>query len=240
LAGAVLGTEHRWVAVFSRRARLVSVLALAIATGLAAAACGGDDDGGGPDPGDGNPASSATTTTQPSAVDDPDAAFDAVERLVVESTDLAADMYEDPQAALDDPDNDDLERYRAMFAEGIDSPEQTEQTLRDLANAGRHMQPSASGVFSLASAYAFRAVDADTVSFRACVLLDQETVDADGNIVVREATAVVGDGEARREGGLWRFAGVVPDPSGVVTLEPGQANSSYCDFVASTNQGETP
>ncbi len=172
--------------------------------------------------------------------DDADTAFDAVERVVVDATDLAADMYEDPPAALDDPGNDDLERYRELFAAGAETPDQTEQRLRDMADAGQHMQPAPSGVFQQASAYGFSAVDADTVSFRACVLLDQETVDADGNVVARDASAVLGQGEARREGGRWRFVGVVPDPQGLVTLDPGHANPEYCDIVASANQGGTP
>jgi hypothetical protein len=206
---------------------------------LAAACAGGGDDGStGPDPT--SPTTATTTTTQPSATDDEGAAFDAVERVVVGATDLAADMYEDPRAALDDPDNDDLERYRALFAEGATTPDATETRLRSMADAGQHMQPAQSGVFQQASAYGFLAVDADTVDFRACVLLDQETVDTDGNVVAREAAAVVGRGEARREGGRWRFVGVEPDAGGVTTLEPGQANPGYCDIVASANQGETP
>jgi hypothetical protein len=213
-------------------------LAALVAGGLAVAACTGGDDSGGPDAT--TSATAATTTTQPSAADDEDAAFGAVERVVIDSTDLAADMYEDPQAALDDPANDDLERYRELFAAGAETPGQTEQRLRDMAAAGQHLRPARTGVFQMARAFGFSAIDADSVTFRACLLLDQETVDAAGDVVARDAGAVLGRGEARREGGRWRFVGVVPDAGGLVTLDPGQANPGYCDIVASANQGVTP
>jgi hypothetical protein len=207
---------------------------------LAAAACGGGDDHRRPDPGGGATATSATTTTQASAVDDPDAAFDAVDRVVGEYAELLGDMYQDPDAALNDPDNDDLERYRPLFTEGLDTPDLTEQRLRDLVAAGRHMQPPSGDVLSQASTSQFSAVDADTVTFRACLLIDQETVDTDGNVVDSRASLVLGEGQAKREGGLWRFAGVEPDRSAPSTIEPGQASPNYCEITASINEGGTP
>lgn len=192
---------------------------------------------GGPDHASSSSATtgSSTTTTQPSASDDPESAFAAVEDVVNEATSLADKMYQDPAGTIDDPDQADLEHYRSLFTDGAETPAGVEAQLRNLAEAGQRLRASpVSGVYRETKVFGFRAVDPETVRFRVCSLRDQETVDAAGAVVSQVAEVVQGDGEARRESGVWLFYGVDPDDDGPLALTPGAVNSGFCDTVAAT------
>ena len=222
----------------TQRARRVSAAGVvAVLALLATAACSGDSSDGETDPP--TPETTTTSTTQPSATEDPDAAFAAVEEVVLEATSLADEMYQDPAGTIDDPGQGNLERYRSLFTDGAETPAGVEAQVRNLAQAGQRLRASpASGVYRETRVYGFNAVDPETVRFRVCSLRDQETVDSAGTVISQVAEVVQGDGEARRENGVWLFYGVDPDDDGPLTLAPGQANSGFCDTVA-TAAGET-
>jgi hypothetical protein len=215
-----------------RRPRdLVSVCFVVV---LLAACSGGDE----PESGADTTARSTTTTTQPSATDDEAAAFAAVEEVVLEALSLADKMYQDPAGTVEDPEQEDLERYHSLFAEGAETPDLVEEGIRTLAADGLRLRASpATGVFRETRVYSPQVVDADTVRFRVCALRDIETVDSAGNVVNQRAEVEQGVGEARREGGVWRFFGVSPADTGPLPLTPGAVNSGLCDTVAAEVEG---
>ncbi len=198
---------------------------------MSAAACSDDDTTAS---GDGETTTTAsTTTTQAAATDDPDAAFDAVEEVVLEATGLSDRLFQDP-TVVNEPDNEDLERLREIYTNDSPTPDGVEAQLRDLAERGQRGRPTPGGeVYREVAPYAFEVVDADTVRFDTCNQLDSQTVDEDGNVIETTAQIVFVSGSARRVSGVWHVEGLSNDLSRSNPIRPGDSRAGYCaDFVA--------
>jgi hypothetical protein len=179
----------------------------------------------------------ASEETQPAATDE-DAAFPIVEDLALEATALVDDLYQEP-TAIEDPDNQDLERLRGIYTDDSPTPPAIETQLRQLVDDGQRMRPAASGVFRDLGVYRPIAVDDNTIRFRICATEDRETIDSDGNVVDQRAQVTQGVGEARRIDGRWRFYGIQPDDDRTLAIEPGTANPGFCDRLFADQEGET-
>jgi hypothetical protein len=77
------------------------------------------------------------------------------------------------------------------------------------------------------------AVDAETVRFNFCANQDQETVNADGEVVAQFAEVSQGAGEARYVAGRWRFFGLNRDEETSLPTEPGEASPGFCEQLYS-------
>jgi hypothetical protein len=197
------------------------VLALLV---VLAAACSDDDSDG--SNGDGTTTTVAiTTTTQPPATDQ--ASHEIVEDMVIEATELADDLFQDP-SAVEDPDNESLARLREIYTDDSPTPDGVEDQLRELARLGQYDRPAANGIFREVGVYAFEPSGQDTLRFDTCSQIDTERVDADGNVVSTEAMVRFSRGEARRIEGVWRFYGLSSDDSRVTEIEPGGASQGFC------------
>lgn len=175
----------------------------------------------------------ATTTTQPAATEDGEAAFDAVEEVVVEATGLADRLFQDP-TVVDDPDNGDLVGLRELYTDDSPTPDGVEAQLREMAANGERGRPTPGGaVYREVVPYAFEAVDEDTVRFDTCNQRDSQIVDADGEVVETIAEIVFVGGTAERVDGVWRFVGLSSDLDRSNPITPGSSQAGYCaDFVA--------
>ena len=80
-----------------------------------------------------------TTTTQPPATDE--ASHEVVEELVLEATELADELFQDP-TAVEDPDNEALDRLREIYTDDSPTPDGVEDQLRELVATGQHQRPS--------------------------------------------------------------------------------------------------
>jgi hypothetical protein len=176
-----------------------------------------------------------TTTTHPPATDE--ASYEIVEDLVLEATDLADELFQDP-TAVEDPDNETLARLREVYTPDSPAPDGIEDLLRGLVAEGQHQSPSANGLFREVSLYAFEAVDEDTLTFDTCNQIDKQTVDDAGNVVTTDAQAVFVSGEAHRIDGVWRFVGLSNDTSRSNPIEPGSSERGLCAQLAAEQGSE--
>jgi hypothetical protein len=226
-------TDRTFRLVRSRRPlRRWAAFGLVAVVAVSAAACSDDDTAASGD-GETTTTASTTTTTQPSATDDPDAAFDAVEEVVLEATSLADRLFQDP-TVVNEPDNDDLERFREIYTDDSPTPDGVEAQLRDLAERGQRGRPTPGGeVYREVAPYAFEVLDADTVGFDTCNQVDRQVVDAAGQVIETSAQIVFVAGTARRVDGIWRFEGLSNDLSRNNPIRPGDSRAGYCaEFVA--------
>jgi hypothetical protein len=219
-------TAHALRARRPVRQRVISGLVAVLV--VSATACSDDDTAAGDDNDTGTTVAS-TTTTQPPANDE--ASHEVVEELVVEATELADELFQDP-TAVDDPDNEALARLREIYTEDSPTPDGVEEQLRDFVASGQHQRPAANGIFREVSVYAFEAVDSDTLAFDTCNQIDKETVDADGEVVGTDARVVFVGGEAHRVDGAWRFVGLSNDTSRSNPIAPGTAEQGLCAQLA--------
>jgi hypothetical protein len=201
---------------------------------VSATACS-DDDTSAADGTETTTTAASTTTTQPPATDV--ASHEIVEDLVLEATALADELFQDP-TAVEDPDNEALDRLREIYTEDSPTPDGVEEQLRELTANGQRERPSSTGIFREVSVYAFEPVDADTLSFDTCNQIDTETVDADGTVVEREAMVVFVRGSARRVDGVWRFHGLSNDISRRNPIQPGRSEAGLCAQLASERTGQ--
>jgi hypothetical protein len=198
------------------------------------AGCSDDDTSA--DAGDGTTTTVATTTTtHPPATDE--ASYEIVEDLVLEATDLADELFQDP-TVVEDPGNETLVRLREVYAPDSPAPDGIEELLRGLVADGQHQRPSASGLFREVSVYAFDAVDEDTLAFDTCNQIDKETVDEAGEVVATDTQVVFVSGEARRIDGVWRFVGLSNDTSRSNPIEPGSSERGLCAQLAAERESE--
>jgi hypothetical protein len=212
-----------------------SWLAVAAAAGVAlvGASCSGGDDSADDGAGDRTTttteqASSTTTTTQPQASGDgQQETFTIVENLAVEAIGLADELVQDPSNASED----DLERLREIYTDDSPTPPNVEERLDELSSNGQEVRAGPSGIFDEFMVHGMVAVDATTIRFNFCANQDQETVDANGQVVERFAEVSQGAGEARYVDGAWRFFGLHRDDETSLPTEPGQALSGFCDLL---------
>jgi hypothetical protein len=171
----------------------------------------------------------STTTTQPPATDE--ASHEIVEELVLEATGLADELFQDP-TAVEDPDNEALDRLRELYTEDSPTPDGVEESVRGLADRDERYRPAASGIYREVSIYRwYPATDENTLTFDTCSLIDREKVNAAGEVIDTEARVIFTAGEARRVAGVWRFYGLSSDVSRNTEIEPGQANPGFCQQV---------
>lgn len=192
---------------------------------------------GGDDEADEPPSTSATSTsttvatsstTQPPATGDTqDEAFSNVRVVVTEATGIVDKLFQDPEL-VDNPANEDLDRLRQLYTPGSQTPAGVEAQLHALADQGQRMQP-ADRIFRDLGLYQLSPVDEDTVRFRVCATEDQETVDADGQVVSTLSQVTQGDGEARRVDGVWRLDHIAPREDLTLPFAPGTADPGFCD-----------
>jgi hypothetical protein len=214
------------------RQRVVSGLVAVLV--VSATACSDDDTAAGDD-NDTSTTVASTTTTEPPATDE--ASHEMVEELVLEATELADELFQDP-AAVEDPDNEALARLREIYTDDSPTPDGVEEQLRDLAANGQHERPSSTGVFREVSVYAFEPVDQDTLNFDTCNQIDTERVDANGTVVDTEALVVFVRGSARRIDGVWRLHGLSNDISRSNPITPGESEPGLCAQLASERTGQ--
>jgi hypothetical protein len=206
-------------------------LVIAGASLIVGAACSGDDDDGADPPRSTTSADQATTTTQPQASgEDQQAAFTAIESLVLEATDLTDKLLQDPSLAAGD-DSADVDRLHEIYTDDSPTPSEVLARLDSLASKGQSIQAGASGVFREFMVHGMAAVDATTVRFNFCANQDQETVDDEGVVIDRFAEVSQGTGEARWIDGRWRFYGLNRDEDTSIPTEPGQALPGFCQSL---------
>lgn len=222
------------------RAVLGRVMVAALAGLLTSGACSDDgfsDSNGG---GSGNPATTvgeaagvATSTTQPSAVEDEGAAFDAVEALVAESSEVTDRLFERPSLVLDTGSRD-LARLTELYTPDSPGLETLLGELEDLAAEDHRLQPGPSGVFSREVIWDLTAEGGDTISFETCAVFDTETVDSEGEVVDSGTLATMGTGEAHRVDGVWRYHGVDASGEGPGEIEPNEVADvvRFCEALA--------
>jgi hypothetical protein len=209
------------------RSRLV-VVALAAAV-LTSTSCGDDDDDGAGERTTTTAPEQTTTTTQPQASGEgQQEAFAIVEDLVLEAADLTDSLFQDPSLATAD-DSPEVERLREIYTEDSPTPPDVLGQLEDLASAGQRVQAASSGVFREFLVHNMAAVDAATIRFNFCANQDQETVDADGDVVERFAEISQGAGEARYEDGRWQFYGLNRNDEDSLPTTPGEAQPGFCE-----------
>jgi hypothetical protein len=192
-----------------------------------ATACSDDDTASGDD--ETTTTVATTTTTQPLATDE--ASYEIVEELVLEATDLADELFQDP-TVVEDPDNELLVRLREIYTDESPAVGGIEGLLRQLVADSQHQRASATGIFREVSVYAFEPVDQDTLTFDTCNQIDKETVDEAGEVVATDAQVVFVSGEARRVDGSWRFVGLSNDTSRNNPIEPGTSEPGLCAQLA--------
>jgi hypothetical protein len=209
------------------------VVTALLAVLVVAAACSDDDTTASDADDEATTTLATTTTTQPSATDDPEAAFDAVEEVLLEATSIADRLVQDP-TVVDDPGNEDLERLREIYTENSPTPDGVEAQLRDLAEKGQRGRPTPGGeVYREIAPYNFEVVDPDMVRFDTCNQLDAQTVDAAGEVVETTSQIVFVGGTAQRVDGVWRLYGLSSDLSRSNPIRPGDSKAGYCtEFVA--------
>jgi hypothetical protein len=179
------------------------------------------------------------STTAPPATDE--ASHAEVVALVDEATSLADGFWRDP-SVIDDPDNPDLARYRALYTADSPTPAAVEAGLRTMVERGERYQPADNGFMREVSIYEWTpALDEDTLRFDTCSLIDRELVGSDGAVISADARLLFVGGEAHRVDGVWRFYGLSNDMSRTVPLTPGAARSGTCEsFVAAAGQPGLP
>ncbi|HET6953513.1 MAG TPA: hypothetical protein VFI47_24255 [Acidimicrobiales bacterium] len=204
--------------------RLGAAVALLLALWPAVAGCAGSGsaaegrrEGSGHDP---------ATGPQPSA-DEPDAAFPVVEDVVIEATDLADELFQDPTVVGDG--DAALRELAAVYTADSPTPAGVLAQLRALNDKGQRYRPGPSGRLRDVGVYRMQVVDRDTVALRVCAVEDVEVVDAAGSVVERRSQVTQGDGWALRAGGVWRFAGIDPDETATLPIAPGSAPTGFCD-----------
>lgn len=201
---------------------------VAAALAVLAAACVGD---GSVDEGEGRPMNDTTTpSTQPPATET--AARAVVADLVAEATGIADRLFQDP-TVVDDPGNDDVARLREVYVDGSATPAGIVARLHEMADKGQRERAAASGIFREVAIYRWEPpVDADTLRFETCSMVDTETVDASGRVVQVYAQLILTGAEARRVHGVWRFGGFSDDAGQRLEIVPGSAQPGYCHGVA--------
>lgn len=203
---------------------------LLVAAGLLAA-CGGDhESGGGAAVGDGAAAAPAPPVVAQPSANTPAAAFPVVEDLVIEATDLANRLFQNP-SVVDDRHGDLLTRFGEIYTPDSPTPAGVVAQLEDLNARGRHYRAGPSGRLRDVGVYRMTRIDGDQVTFRVCAVEDVEIVEAGGKVVGRRSQVTQGDGWAERTGGVWRFAGIDPDETATLRIAPGSAPSGFCDTL---------
>jgi hypothetical protein len=165
-----------------------------------------------------------------------DADFPAVRDLVIEATDLADQLFQDP-TVVNDAGNRTLARFNRIYTADSPTPEGVATQLRTLSANGQRYRPGPSGRLRDVSLYRMTRVDDSQVSFRICAVEDVEIVDAAGTVIDRRSQVTQGDGWAERVRGKWRFAGIDPDENATLPIAPGSAPSGFCDQLLG---GPTP
>ncbi len=202
----------------------------------AVAACSG----GGPSPGSAGENAGAAdrgrVAARPAADVAGDADFPAVEHLVIEATDLADQLFEDP-TVVNDAGDETLARFNEIYTDDSPTPDGVAAQLRTLSANGQRFRPGPSGKLRDVGVYRMTRVDDSQVAFRICAVEDVEIVDADGTVIDRRSQVTQGDGWAQRVGDEWRFAGIHPDDDATLPIAPGSAPSGFCDQLLG---GPTP
>lgn len=199
---------------------------------LAAGTLGCSDDPGDDDDGDSTTtAPSTTSTTDPPATDD--AAKEEVEAVVMEATAIVDELLQDP-SLIDDPEDDRIGRLADLYADDSPAPGAIEDRVREMATSGEYRRPAASGVYRELVIYQWSSpTDANTLRFDTCAVIDNELVDADGDVLETESQVVYAAGEARRVDGVWRFYGLSNDVSRSMPFTPGTGTRDFCEAIAS-------
>ena len=205
---------------------------LLVAAGLLAACAGGHQPGG---QAAADPAPVAApahrVTAQPSA-DTPGTAFPVVKKLVIDATDLADQLFQDPTVVRDDHAHGDLlARFDRMYTADSPTPAGVVAQLKTLDAKGEHYRAGPSGRLRDVGVYRMTRIDGNQVTFRVCAVEDVETVGSGGKVVSRRSQVTQGDGWAERANGVWRFVGIDPDEHATLPIAPGSAPSGFCDSL---------
>jgi hypothetical protein len=206
---------------------------------LPTAACT-DDDSEAPAGADDRAGTTSTATTAQPAASDSAAAFPIVEGVVLEATALANELFQDPSKA-DDEGSATVARFRELHTADSPTPDGVLAQLRALKDNGHRYRPGPSGALRDLGVYRLTAVNDDTIQLRVCAVEDIEVVDASGTVVEARSQITQGDGEARRNAGVWRFVGIRPDETATLPIAPGSAPAGFCDqLLEGTLEGTQP
>jgi hypothetical protein len=204
---------------------------LLVAAGILTTCAGDHDPGAGTAVGGAGAAAAPAprVVAQPSA-NTPAAAFPVVEDLVIEATDLANQLFQNP-SVVDDRHGELLTRFGEIYTPDSPTPAGVVAQLKDLNAQGRHYRAGPSGKLRDVGVYRMTRIDGDQVAFRVCAVEDVEIVEAGGKVVGRRSQVTQGDGWAERTAGVWRFAGIDPDETATLRIAPGSAPSGFCDTL---------
>jgi hypothetical protein len=217
---------NRGITARRRPARLAVIVLLSIG---ASAACAGDQPGAGSAGGESAAAPGRPRVVAQPAADTPEAAFPVVEDLVIEATDLADQLFQDPTVVDGGDDDALLRRFSEIYTADSPTPQGVVAQLHTLSASGQRYRPGPSGRLRDVGVYRMTTIDGDQVAFRVCAVEDVEIVDTAGTVVGRRSQVTQGDGWAERSDGVWRFAGIDPDETATLPIAPGSAPSGFCD-----------
>jgi hypothetical protein len=175
-------------------------------------------------------ATEPTPTTAQPAASNPEAAFPVAENIVLEATELANELFQNP-SVVDDEGSATLARFDEIYTEDSPTPAGVIAQLRALNDNGERYRPGPSGVLRDLDVYRMTAVDDDTIRLRVCAVEDVEVVDESGTVVATRSQITQGDGGLRRSDGVWRFIGIDPDETATLPIAPGSAGSGFCSLL---------